>query len=129
MDEETITPDQKDGRKERDRDAGKATDDTISEPEPISPWFRAEFSAWTMVALAPFLTRNGVKADLASVESVPASRLVDAVAMMAPFAPREKQALLEAHPQERAMLLTQLMEMSLLAEATPSGGGSPGASH
>jgi len=80
-------------------------------------------------ALAPFLTRNGVKADLASVESVPASRLVDAVAMMAPFAPREKQALLEADPQERAMLLTQLMEMSLLAEATPSGGGSPGASH
>ncbi|MGO8751793.1 MAG: hypothetical protein ACLQNE_38110 [Thermoguttaceae bacterium] len=24
--------------------------------EPVNPWFLAEFSAWTMVALAPFLT-------------------------------------------------------------------------
>jgi hypothetical protein len=24
--------------------------------EPVNPWFVAEFSAWTMVALAPFLT-------------------------------------------------------------------------
>ncbi|MGO8753331.1 MAG: hypothetical protein ACLQNE_45930 [Thermoguttaceae bacterium] len=24
--------------------------------EPVNPWFLAEFSAWTLVALAPFLT-------------------------------------------------------------------------
>jgi Lon protease-like protein len=80
-------------------------------------------------ALTPFLARNNVKADTDSLRSIPSARLVDAVAMMAPFAPREKQALLEADPQDRAMLLTQLMEMSLLAESAPAPGGSPGASH
>ena len=44
--------------------------------------------------------------------------------MMAPFAPREKQALLEAAPDARALLLTQLIEMSLLADAAPVSGAS-----
>ena len=80
-----------------------------------------------MKALEPFLARHGAKADLAALHATPAARLVDAVAMMAPFAPREKQALLEADPAARALLLTQLMEMALLAESAPASGGSSGA--
>jgi Lon protease-like protein len=81
-----------------------------------------------MKTLGPFLSKNGVKADQDSVQSAPSARLVDAVAMMAPLAPREKQALLEAGPAARALLLTQLMEMSLLADAVPAS-GAPAASH
>jgi uncharacterized protein len=77
-----------------------------------------------MKALGPFLARHGIKADLAAAETLPVSRLVDAVSMMAPFAPREKQALLEADPSARALLLTQLIEMSLLADAAPVSGAS-----
>jgi len=75
-------------------------------------------------ALGPFLARHGVKTDPDSVQSAPLARLVDAVSMMAPFAPREKQALLEAAPDSRALLLTQLIEMSLLADAAPVSGAS-----
>ena len=75
-------------------------------------------------ALGPFLARHGVKTDPDSVQSAPLARLVDAVSMMAPFAPREKQALLEAAPDARALLLTQLIEMSLLADAAPVSGAS-----
>ncbi|MGH6983535.1 MAG: LON peptidase substrate-binding domain-containing protein [Stellaceae bacterium] len=67
--------------------------------------------------LTPFLRRHRIKADLSAANSVPAVRLVDAVAMMGPFAPAEKQALLEAEPAERARLLTKLVDMALLASA------------
>lgn len=80
-------------------------------------------------ALGPFLARHGVKTDPDSVQAAPLARLVDAVAMRAPFAPREKQALLEADPAARALLLMQLIEMSLLADAAPVSGVSPGTSH
>ncbi len=75
-------------------------------------------------ALEPFLARHGIKADPAAVQSAPLARLVDAIAVMAPFAPREKQALLEAAPDARALLLTQLIEMSLLADVAPVSGAS-----
>jgi Lon protease-like protein len=75
-------------------------------------------------ALGPFLARHGVKTDPSAVQSAPLAGLVDAVSMMAPFAPREKQALLEAAPDARALLLTQLIEMSLLADAVPASGAS-----
>ena len=67
--------------------------------------------------LTPFLRRHRIKADLSAANSVPAVRLVDAVAMMGPFAPAEKQALLEADPVARARLLTELVDMALLASA------------
>ena len=67
--------------------------------------------------LTPFLRRHRIKADLSAANSVPAVRLVDAVAMMGPFAPAEKQALLEAEPVVRARLLTELVDMALLASA------------
>ena len=83
-----------------------------------------DFDASQLVAkLTPFLRRHRIKADLSAATAVPAVRLVDAVAMMGPFAPAEKQALLEAAPAERAMLLTRLVDMALLAsspDATPA---------
>ena len=76
------------------------------------------FDADAFVAkLTPFLDRHRIKADLSAADSVPAIRLVDAVAMMGPFAPAEKQALLEADPVERADLLTKLVDMALLSSA------------
>jgi len=68
-----------------------------------------------VAALGPFLQRRGVGGDVSAATSMPLLRLVNAVAMMASFAPAEKQALLEAGPAERAALLTQLVEMALLA--------------
>jgi len=77
-----------------------------------------DFDAAQLVEkLTPFLRRHRIKADLSAANSVPAVRLVDAVAMMGPFAPAEKQALLEAGPAERARLLTKLVDMALLASA------------
>ena len=64
-------------------------------------------------ALKPFLERHGVVADWPAVEATPDDRLVTTVAMVAPFRPSEKQALLEARGlAERARLLTALVEMS-----------------
>ncbi len=74
-------------------------------------------SAQFVAKLTPFLERQRIKADLSAATSVPPARLVDAVAMMGPFAPAEKQALLEADPAERARLLTKLIDMALLSSA------------
>src|SRR5487761_67189 len=77
-----------------------------------------DFDASQLVAkLTPFLRRHRIKADLSAATAVPAVRLGDAVAMMGPVAAAEKQALLEAAPAERAMLLTRLVDMALLASS------------
>ncbi|HUJ98424.1 MAG TPA: LON peptidase substrate-binding domain-containing protein [Stellaceae bacterium] len=71
-----------------------------------------------LAALKPFLERQGVIADWPAVEATPDERLVTTVAMVAPFQPAEKQALLEARDlAERARLLTALVEMSVHGSA------------
>ncbi len=64
-------------------------------------------------ALKACLPRDGGgNVDWASVERMPGDTLITSLAMMLPFAPSEKQALLEAPaPAERARVLTALMEM------------------
>ena len=53
-----------------------------------------------------------MKADWKSVMTAPGEALVNALAMMCPFDPAEKQALLEAGSfQERASTLMALLEM------------------
>src|SRR6202023_738025 len=47
-------------------------------------------------ALTAFLKANNLKADWQGIESAPNEALVNALAMMSPFDPAEKQALLEA---------------------------------
>ena len=74
-------------------------------------------------ALKPFFEQRGISADFDSIRSAPAERLVNTLAMVCPFAPREKQALLEAaDTAERARLLVALVEMALKAPSTPVGG-------
>jgi Lon protease-like protein len=71
---------------------------------------RARLSA----ALKPFFARHGISADFDAIAQSPAERLVSTLAMVCPFVPREKQALLEAtDTAERAALLTTLIEMAV----------------
>ena len=68
--------------------------------------------------LRAFFAQRQVQADWSAIEQAPGEHLVTSIAMMCPFAPSEKQALLEAKTLgERARLLTALIEMTLTAPA------------
>lgn len=67
-----------------------------------------------MEVLKPFFERHDIAADFSAIGKALPERLVNTLAMVCPFQPREKQALLEApDTAERARLLTTLVEMSL----------------
>lgn len=64
-------------------------------------------------AMRRYLEAEGMKTDWDSVKEAPTEALVGSLAMGCPFAPNEKQALLEAETTlDRAECLTTLMEMS-----------------
>src|SRR5690348_14541877 len=66
-----------------------------------------------LVALKHYLSRRDMKADWKSVMTAPPESLVNALAMMCPFEPAEKQALLEAPSWvERVTTLLALLEMA-----------------
>jgi Lon protease-like protein len=66
-----------------------------------------------MEALKNYLSRRDLKADWQSVMNAPPEHLVNALAMLCPFEPAEKQALLEAPSwSERVATLVALLEMS-----------------
>ena len=72
-----------------------------------------------MPALREFLTRFEVTIDWEALEKVPDDALVRSLAMMCPFEPNEKQALLEAEtPTDRGTLVTALIEMAIVPEAS-----------
>jgi Lon protease-like protein len=74
-----------------------------------------------LAALKDYLSRRDLNADWQSVMSAPAETLVNALAMLCPFAPAEKQALLEAPGwPERVDTLVALLEMA----GAPAPGGS-----
>ncbi len=76
-----------------------------------------------LAALKPFFEHQGISADWEAVEASPGERLVTTLAMACPFSPREKQALLEAAGvDERARLLSGLMEMAALGGDQPADG-------
>ena len=63
-----------------------------------------------------------METDWKSIEEAPPETLVNALSMLCPFAPGEKQALLEAPGlKERADVLIALLELAN-ASATPAGG-------
>jgi uncharacterized protein len=63
-------------------------------------------------ALKAYLTSRDLQADWKSVMTAPGEALINALAMMCPFGPAEKQALLEAQSfQDRASTLMALLEM------------------
>lgn len=74
-------------------------------------------------ALADFVSANDLKVDWHGIEEAPNEALVNALAMMSPFGPKEKQALLEAETlQSRAEMLIAITEMDL---ARGGGGTEP----
>jgi Lon protease-like protein len=70
-------------------------------------------------ALKTYLTNRDMQADWNSVLTAPAEALINALVMMCPFDPVEKQALLEAQTfQDRASTLMALLEIG--GESGPS---------
>ena len=72
-------------------------------------------------ALREYFSVHGMDTDWGALERFPEEALVTSLAMMCPFEPREKQALLEAGTlQDRLAVLTTLLELSRQAgEAGP----------
>jgi uncharacterized protein len=74
--------------------------------------------------LNDFLKANNLKVDWEGVESAPNEALVNALAMMSPYGPAEKQAMLEAPDlKTRAEILIAVTEMDLAKKRTS---GEPG---
>ena len=72
-----------------------------------------------LVALADFLKANNLKVDWEGVESAPNEALVNALAMMSPYGPAEKQAMLEAPDlKTRAEILIAVTQMDLAKKRT-----------
>lgn len=93
--------------------------------------FAADFAARTgedevdrkglLKALRDFAKANDLKIDWKGVNEAPNEALVNALSMMCPFGPREKQALLEAQTlKDRAEVLVAITEIELAR-----GGGDP----
>lgn len=75
-------------------------------------------------ALRAYLDMHRIPVDWQALERTPSDLLVNSLAMICPFEPSEKQALLEAHDlTERGRVMTALIEMALLQRS--SGGGAP----
>ncbi len=74
-------------------------------------------------ALRGYCERHNLPADWDSINAAPDDLLVHSLAMICPFTPGEKQALLEAADfPARAAMLTTLLEMALLEAAGPRRG-------
>ena len=71
-----------------------------------------------LTALRAYLTARGLGADWKALDSMPEERLVGALSTLCPFAPTEKQALLEA-PDEPARGETLLALLRLNAYTRP----------
>lgn len=70
-----------------------------------------------LAALRPYFKGHGLSAEWAAMEGAPEELLVNSLAMICPFLPCEKQALLEAADlTERANLLIALVEMDVLGD-------------
>jgi uncharacterized protein len=71
-------------------------------------------------ALNAFLDANNLRADWEGIENAPNEALVNALAMMSPYGPAEKQALLEAPDlKTRAEILVAVTEIELAKGRTP----------
>ena len=72
--------------------------------------------------LKAYFQQQQIGADWEAIGKAPGERLVASIAMICPFEPSEKQALLEAHDlAARAELLTAIVEMAVLQR--PQDGG------
>ncbi len=65
--------------------------------------------------LKAYFKQQGISANWDAIESTPSERLINSLAMICPFEPSEKQALVEARTlSDRAHMLTALVEMAVL---------------
>ena len=72
-------------------------------------------------ALNRFAEAHRLSVDWEGIDAAPSDLLVNALAMMSPFGPKEKQALLEAPDlKTRADVLIAIAEMDLMREGAPS---------
>ena len=72
-------------------------------------------------ALRRFAEAHRLSVDWDGIDAAPSDLLVNALAMMSPFGPKEKQALLEAADLKiRAEVLIAIAEMELSREGAPS---------
>jgi uncharacterized protein len=72
-----------------------------------------------LAVLTDFLKANNLKVDWAGIEAAPNEALVNALAMMSPYGPAEKQAMLEAPDlKTRAEILIAVTEMDLAKKRT-----------
>ena len=76
--------------------------------------------AAVLQALSAFLDANNLKTDWEGIENAPNEALVNALAMMSPYGPAEKQALLEAPDlKTRAEILVAVTEIELAKSNIP----------
>jgi Lon protease-like protein len=103
-------------------DYGSFADDlTVELEESLAPPFDR---SRLVNALRGYFAAQGLEGDFDSIDEAADSALVTSLAMACPFAPQEKQALLEAISlAERAETITTIMEMASLGE------GASGARH
>ncbi len=72
-----------------------------------------------LTALRAFMKANNLKADWEGIDQAPNEALVNALSMMSPYGPAEKQALLEAPDlKTRAELLVAITEIELAKKNT-----------
>jgi len=75
-------------------------------------------------ALKGYFVQRQISADWDAIEKAPGEHLLTSIAMLCPFAPNEKQALLEAADlEERARLLVALIEMATIKPTTTEEAG------
>jgi Lon protease-like protein len=85
--------------------------DLQTEPHPISVEREALISA-----LRGYFARRGFEANWEAIRRIPDDMLVITLAMICPFEPAEKQALLEARTEgDRAVTLLALLQMGAAA--------------
>lgn len=76
-----------------------------------------------LAALGPYFAAHGMEANGEAIAALSAPALVTTLAMVCPFTPAEKQALLEAATlPERAAALLALLRMGALGGELPPGG-------
>jgi Lon protease-like protein len=72
-----------------------------------------------LAVLADFLKANKLTVDWEGIESAPNEALVNALAMMSPYGPAEKQAMLEAPDlKTRAEILVAITQIDLAKKRT-----------
>jgi hypothetical protein len=75
-----------------------------------------------IATLRTYLTDNNLKTDWAVIDRAPSEFLINALCVMAPYGPEEKQALLEARDlKTRAEVLVALAEMDRAMRGGPGG--------